>query len=102
MGTKESITNYLIEVKNSIENKVLGEITLSQELNFSLEEDEKAAIYMVNMEGAKNERTIFLAFLTREKFFYDKPYDKTSIMYLLMRFLGDLCGDIILLYDKQI
>ena len=54
MGTKESITNYLIEVKNSLENKILGEITISQELNFSLEEDEKAAIYMVNIEGGKS------------------------------------------------
>ncbi len=57
---------------------------------------------MVDMEAERNERTIFLAFLTSDSFFYDKPYDKTSIMYLLTRFLGDLCGDIILLYDKKI
>ena len=56
---------------------------------------------MINLE-CKNSRTVFLAFVTEDSFYFEKPYNQKSIMYLMIRFLGDLCQDIILLYDKKI
>ena len=45
---------------------------------------------------------IFLSLVLRDDFYYEKPYDRDSNCYLLLRFIGDLCSDIMLLYDGKI
>lgn len=69
-------------------------------LKLELEKNEKAAIYFINIETPSDEMNIvFLALVTEDHFYHKKPYDQKSIMYLLVRFLGDICSNIILLYD---
>jgi hypothetical protein len=37
-----------------------------------------------------------------DSFYYEKPLDTRSIYYLILRFLGDMCSNILLVYDKSI
>ena len=56
---------------------------------------------MINMNNSGNQNTGFLALITDDDFYHLRPFDKKSILYLLVRFIGDLTADIILLYDNQ-
>ena len=79
--------------------KIKGDFVPS-EINFPLEEDEKAALYFIDLEK-EDKGTVFLAFVARDDFFHSKPYNQQSNKYLLLRYLGDLCQDIVLLYDDK-
>ena len=65
------------------------------------EDQEKGAIFMINMNNSGNQNTGFLALIADDDFYHLRPFDKKSILYLLVRFIGDLTADIILLYDNQ-
>jgi hypothetical protein len=41
----------------------------------------------------------FIIFVAPDKFYYEKPIEQNSLLYLLTRFMGDLCSDILMLYD---
>ena len=65
------------------------------------EDQEKGAIFMVTMSILGERNATYLVLLTDDNFYHQKPFNKKSILYLLVRFIGDLTNKIILLYDKQ-
>jgi hypothetical protein len=84
----------------NIEQKLTGS---SSGVDLELAPGEKAAIFMVQIEGNESSEPICLVlFLTGDSFYYEKPLDTRSIYYLILRFLGDMCSNILLVYDKQI
>lgn len=43
--------------------------------------------------------TVFLLLPMAQSLLLSKPYDQNSLIYLLLRFMGDLCNDIMVLYS---
>ena len=86
---KEIESSDLLDFKEKLSLKKTGE------------DQEKGAIFMINMNNLGNQNTGFLALITDDDFYHLRPFDKKSILYLLVRFIGDLTTDIILLYDNQ-
>jgi hypothetical protein len=43
-----------------------------------------------------------MTLVSNNSLYYKKPFDQNSLVYLLLRFIGDLCNDIIILYDDHI
>lgn len=39
--------------------------------------------------------------MTTDEFYYSKPISENSIKYMLIRFMGDLCTNINILYDEK-
>ena len=56
---------------------------------------------MVIMSILGEHNASYLLLLTDDNFYHQKPFNKKSILYLLVRFIDDLTNKIILLYDKQ-
>lgn len=56
---------------------------------------------MVTMNILRERNVAYLILLTDDNFYHQRPFNKKSILYLLVRFIGDLTNNIVLLYDKQ-
>lgn len=76
----------------------------SSRIDLSLAREEEAAIYLIRLASSRQKgRHYCVAVLSvPDKFYYEKPFDKKSFLYLLARFIGDMCPTIALVYDKTI
>lgn len=74
------------------------------DIDLSLEPNEKAAIYLIKLDSEREKgRHCCIAVLSApDSFYYQKPFDAKSILYLLVRYLGDMCSTISLAYDSQV
>lgn len=75
-----------------------------EDTDLSINEKEKAAIHIVELKKRKglSRSTCVVAISAPDSFYYTKPYNPSSILYLLVRYMGDLCSTIIIAYDEKI